>query len=389
MKIGIFGGTFDPVHNGHVALAKSAIEQVPLDKLIVVPARMQPFKVQQEVTSGDHRINMLKRAFQDVPEAEVSSYELEKTGISYTVDTMNYFQKKYPQDFLCFVMGSDAFLRILDWKNSEFLLRQYAFVIGGRPGYKDTDLHEVANKVKEKYGSELIFLNNNLIEQGSTQIRNTVENKIDLSDCVPEDVEEYIISQGLYLNEDIREYIQRNYSEKRKEHTLRVEAIAVKLGQAFGGDINKIRTAALFHDLCRGMEINKLNQYVQDFGLANKYLDNPNLAHAKIGAIFMTKDFGINDQDIINAVSYHTTGRKGMSLLEKIIYLADAIEPGRDYPGVDELREIAFKDLNQAILVSLEQSISFVKEKGYDLENDTIEARNDIFEKIKEDMNGK
>ena len=78
-----------------------------------------------------------------------------------------------------------------------------------------------------------------------------------------------------------------------------------------------------------------------------------------------------------------------MSLLEKIIYLADAIEPGRDYPGVNELREIAFKVLNQAILVSLEQSISFVKEKGYDLENDTIEARNDIFEKIKEDMNGK
>lgn len=103
----------------------------------------------------------------------------------------------------------------------------------------------------------------------------------------------------------------------------------------------------------------------------------------------MARDFGITDKDILNAVNYHTTGRKGMSLLEKIIYIADLIEPGRNYTGVEDIREMALKDLDKALLASLEQSISFVREKGYDLDNDTVEAKNDIIKKIKEDLNGK
>lgn len=388
MKIGIFGGTFDPVHNGHVALAKSAIEQVPFDKLIVVPARIQPFKVHQEVTSGEHRQKMLELAFKDIPEAEVSSYELEKKGISYTVDTMNHFKNKYPNDSVCFVMGTDAFLKILDWKNSEDLLRQYPFVIGGRPGYNEKDLKKVANKVIERYGTSLFFLDNDLVKQESTQIRNGAVKNGNLGSSVPKDVAEYILANGLYLNEDIREYIQKNYSEKRKAHTLQVENTGVKLGLIYGGDIEKIRTAALFHDICRGMEKDKLNEYIKDFGLSEEYLNNPDLAHGKVGAELMVRDFGINDEDVLNAVRYHTTSRKEMSLLEKIIYIADVIEPNRNHPGVEELRELAFKDLDKAILASLNQCISFVKEKGYDLDNDTLEAKNYIMEKIKEDFNG-
>ncbi len=389
MKIGIFGGTFDPVHNGHIALAKSAIKQVPFDKLIVVPARIQPFKVHQDVTSGEHRENMLKLAFKDVPEAEVSSYELKKKGISYTVDTMNYFKNKYPNDSVCFVMGTDAFLKILDWKNSEDLLKEYPFVIGGRPGYNEKDLKEVAKEVVERYGTTLFFLDNDLVKQESTQIRNGAVKEGNLGSSVPKNVEEYILANGLYLNEDIRQYIQKNYSEKRKAHTLQVEITGVKLGLLYGGDIEKIRTAALFHDICRGMGNDQLNQYIKEFGLSEKYLDNPDLAHGKVGAELMVRDFGIDDEDILNAVRYHTTSRKGMSLLEKIIYLADVIEPGRNYAGVEELRELAFIDLDKAILASLDQSISFVKEKGYDLDNNTVEAKNYIKEKIKEDLNGK
>lgn len=389
MKIGIFGGTFDPVHNGHIALAKSAIEQVPFDRLIVVPARMQPFKVHQEVTSGEDRLNMLKLAFRDVPKAEVNGYELGKKGISYTVETMNHFKEEYPNDSVCFLMGTDAFLKILDWKNSEDLLRNYTFVIGGRPGYDEKELQQVANKVREKYGTNLFFLDNDLVRQESTQIRNGAGDRKCLDSSVPRDVKEYILDHGLYLNEDIREYIQNNYSEKRKDHSLQVEITGVQLGLMYGEDIKRIRTAALFHDICRGMEKDQLNKYVKEFGLSDKYLDNPNLAHSKVGAELMARDFGITDGDVLNAVRYHTTGRKGMSLLERIIYLADAIETGRNYPGVEELRALAFKDLDKALLASLKQSISFVREKGYDLDNDTLEAEKDIEKKIKEDLNGK
>jgi nicotinate-nucleotide adenylyltransferase len=392
MKIGIFGGSFDPIHNGHLALAKSSIEQVPLDKLIVVPAKMQPFKMDQEVTSGEHRVNMLKLAFRDFPQAEISRYELEKTGISYTTDTLDYYQSMYPLDTLYFVMGTDAFLRILDWKNSEKMLRRYVFAIGGRPGYRKDDLIKVTDKVKELYNTKLVFLNNDLVKQASTQIRDLAENRINLSTNVPKEVADYIVSEKLYINQDIREYIQHKYTEKRRKHTFQVEETAVKLGQVYGVDVDKIRTASLFHDLCRGMEQDKLNAYVKSFGLDDKYLNKPNLSHGKVGAKLMARDFGVTDQEILDAVSYHTTGRKGMNGLEKIIYLADAIEPDRDYPGVEKLRSIAFEGLDQAVLLSLEQSISFVHKKGYDLDNDTVEAKNDIsdiIDKLREDLNGK
>lgn len=388
MKIGIFGGTFDPVHNGHVALAKSALKQVPLDKLIVMPAQMQPFKVGQKITSGDHRIKMLKLAFCHVPLAEVSSYEIEKAGISYTADTLDYLQDKYPNDSLCFIMGTDAFLRILDWKNSEDMLKNYTFVIGGRPGYKEEDLTEVTSKVKEAYNTKLIFLENELVKQKSSSIRSLAENRINLSTNVPKDVADYILSEDLYQNEDIREYIEKKYSEKRRIHTLGVEETVVKLCEVYDCDTEKARIAALFHDICRGMEVGKLNEYVKYFTIDEKYLDNPNLAHGKVGARLMERDFNIKDKEILDAVSYHTTGRKGMSVLEKVLYLADSIEPSRDYPGVEELRNIAFNGLDQAVLHSLEQSISFIEEKGYDLDNDTVEAKKDIIRKIKEDLDG-
>lgn len=389
MRIGIFGGTFDPVHNGHVALAKCAIEQVPLDKLIVVPAKIQPFKVDKEVTSGNHRIKMLELAFQDVLKTKISSYEIEKTGISYTTDTLDYFQSQYPNDALYFIMGTDAFLRILDWKNSKKMLKRYTFVVGCRPGYRENDVFEVTDKVRKTYQTKLIFLNNDLVKQASTQIRNLAENRINLSTNVPQKVAEYIVAERLYLNQDIREYIKHMYSEKRREHTLQVEKTAVKLGEFYGEDIDKIRTASLFHDICRGMDNDKLNGYVKIFGLDEKYLNNPNLAHGKVGAELMERDFGIKDQDVLDAVRYHTTGRKGMNRLEKIIYLADVIEPGRNYPGVEKLREIAYEGLNNAVLLSLEHSIAFVHEKGYDLDNDSVEARNDIIKIIEEDLNGK
>lgn len=388
MKIGLFGGTFDPVHNGHIALAKSAIEQVPLDRLIVIPAKIQPFKTHQEVTSGDHRINMLKLAFQDVPKAEISEYEVDKSGISYTVDTLNHFREVYPEESLFFLLGSDAFLRIMDWKDSEFILSNFAFVVGGRPGYMEKDLLEVANRVKATYNTEVILLKNKLIKQQSTEIRTLAENRVSLSTNVPEKVAEYIVREGLYLNEDIREFIQHNYSPRLKEHTIQVEATAVDLGKIYGGDINKIRTAALFHDIGRGLDMEALNEYIDFFDLEPRYLDNKNLSHSKVGAKLMERDFGIKDQEILDAVSYHTTGRKGMTLLEKILYLADAIEPNRDYPGVEELRGRAFEDLDRALLMALDQSISFVEEKGYALDKDTIEAKNDIINSIKEDLNG-
>lgn len=187
----------------------------------------------------------------------------------------------------------------------------------------------------------------------------------------------------------ICEYIEKNFSEKRKIHTEGVRQTAMKLAEKYGGGdselVAKSELAALFHDLYRGVPVDVINYYVKHMELDEKrYRDNPNLAHGKIAAIVIQRDFDVKDQDIINAVSYHTTGRPEMSLLEKIIYIADAIEPNRMYPGVEALRKTADRDLDEAVLQSLTNTINYVRGENKYLDEDTVLAKEYFEKKIKE-----
>lgn len=175
--------------------------------------------------------------------------------------------------------------------------------------------------------------------------------------------------------DSIISYIEKNLSEKRRIHTYAVRDTAIKLAAHYDEDIEKTELAALCHDMYRGMRDKVLNMYVRELGLPERYMDNPNLAHGKIAAIMIQREYNITDEDIINAVSFHTTGRADMSLLEKIIYLADTIEPNREYPGVDEVRKLAFEDLDKALLKSMQNTIDYIEQRGFYLDRETIEAR--------------
>ena len=184
----------------------------------------------------------------------------------------------------------------------------------------------------------------------------------------------------------ICEYIEKNFSEKRKIHTEGVRQTAMKLAEKFGEGnpelVEKAELAALYHDMYRGVPVDVLNYYVKHLNLDEKrYKDNANLAHGKIAAIVIQRDFDEKDQDIINAVSYHTTGRPEMSLLEKIIYIADAVEPNRSYPGVQNLRQIVEYDLDKAVLQSLTNTINYVRSEKKFLDEDTVLAK-EYFEKL-------
>ncbi len=184
----------------------------------------------------------------------------------------------------------------------------------------------------------------------------------------------------------IIEYIDRNMTEKRQHHTYAVAEEARKLSLRYGEDVEKAELAALFHDYFRGVSENDINGYVRQLGLDTVYFNNGNLAHSKIAAIIMERDYDIKDQDIINAVSFHTTGRANMSRLEKIIYLADAIEPNRSYPGVEEIRTKAYENLDEACLLSLEHSIKYLRCKGAFLDQDTVMARDSLAVEINKSM---
>ncbi len=186
--------------------------------------------------------------------------------------------------------------------------------------------------------------------------------------------------------DSIEAYIEKNLSEKRKAHVRGVAETAVKLAEAYGADADKARQAALFHDMFRSTPVDVLNMYVRQLGLDSVYLDKANLAHGPIAAIIMERDYGIADADMVQAVRYHTTGRAGMSLLEKVLFLADAMEPGRDYPGVEKIRELAKESLDKACLCSMERSIAYIRERGLFLHEDTIKARDDL--KRKGETNG-
>ena len=163
----------------------------------------------------------------------------------------------------------------------------------------------------------------------------------------------------------IEEYIDRNFSEKRRVHTYGVRDTALKLAEKYGCDMYKTEVAALLHDLYRGVSSDVLNYHVKHLNLDKKYLNNPNLSHGPVAAAMIQRDFKVVDSEIIDAVRYHTTGRPAMSLLDKIIYISDATEPGRHYPGVDRLRAVLKEDLDKACLLSLKKTIDFVISEGH------------------------
>ncbi len=170
------------------------------------------------------------------------------------------------------------------------------------------------------------------------------------------------------------DYIESGLSDKRIEHTYAVTDEAVKLAEHYGADPMKVEIAALLHDMARSMPVEAMNMYVKHLGLPERYKDNPNLSHSKIGAELAAKELGIDDEEILNGISYHTTGRANMSLIEKIVFLADAIEPGRSYPGADEIRKLVYEDIDAACACSLEGTIEFIASKGEYLDEDTVKA---------------
>lgn len=190
------------------------------------------------------------------------------------------------------------------------------------------------------------------------------------------------------LKQEIKVFIEANLKPKRLAHTYSVAQEAMKLADRFGQEdekaelMEKAELASLFHDMYKSTPVETLNEYIKEFGLPNNLIDNPNLAHGKVAAAAMERDYQIDDRELIDAVAYHTTGRAGMNKLEKIVFLADAIEAGRDYPTVDITRKIALTDLDKACINCLERTIEFLESNGADIDMDTINARKDLKENL-------
>ncbi len=198
-RIGILGGTFDPVHYGHIALAEDAVREANLDEVVMIPARIQPFKQDREYASGEDRFNMLALAAGKNDHVTVSRYELEQEGVSYTYLTLRHMQEFYGEDTrLFFITGTDSFLKIDTWRNAPELLTKYSYIIGTRPGYRQDEYREARQRITDAFGTEVISMHKTELDISATQIREMVAAGKPIDDLVPPEVDRYIKEHGLY-----------------------------------------------------------------------------------------------------------------------------------------------------------------------------------------------
>lgn len=200
-KIGILGGTFDPVHYGHIYLAEQAVSECGLDLLLVIPAKIQPFKVDQPVTGESKRFEMAKLAFEGINKVKVSDLEFKREGVSYTIHTLREVQKQFgPNANIYFIVGTDAFLKVEIWREAEALLREFAFIVGMRPGYKEGELTAFIEKLKNRHNTVIQVIQNRQVFISSTEIKEKIASGESCEAFFPPEVERYINENGLYRN---------------------------------------------------------------------------------------------------------------------------------------------------------------------------------------------
>lgn len=182
----------------------------------------------------------------------------------------------------------------------------------------------------------------------------------------------------MWSEQMMEDYLKKHLKNERYEHSIRVRNTAIELADFFKEDNDKAKIAGLIHDCSKNMEDEEIINIIEKNGYTIDEIErkSPNIMHGLAGAIIAKEIMGVYDQDIFNAIAYHTTGRKNMSVLEKIIYIADYIEPMRNFPGVENLRELTYKNLDEALLMSFDNTIKYVIERKQLIHYKTIEARN-------------
>ena len=374
MRIGIFGGSFNPVHNGHIHLARSAADEFSLDKVFLVPSRISPHRSSSEYVSAEDRLAMLHAAVSVDERLDVSDYELSVDRVSYTIYTIEHFRSLYPDDELFLLVGSDMLMCFDKWFRYEDILEEASLCVISRITGDSEQLRKKAEELG-KFG-EVLIGNAEPLEISSTEIRKKIAKNKNISCYLDENVVQYIRLKGLYSlrgetkvhydPDEKKKYLKAHLSAKRYAHSLNVAAECRKLAQKYGEDPDKAYYAGLLHDICKELPDEEQKALVinSGFTVCREELETRSLWHAIAGAYFIKTNFGVEDIDILNAVRFHTVGRAGMSRLEEIVYLGDLISAERDYKDVDKMRKLTYSSLNAAMLEALSFSMKSVIKKG-------------------------
>lgn len=380
MRIAVYGGSFDPPHRGHVEAARIAWETLSPDRLLIMPGSVPPHKEPGEDSpSPEERLALCRLAFDELPGVEVSELELRRGGTSYTADTVEQLLTLYPGAELTLVIGEDMLRCFESWYRFRYLLSICALAILPRPEGDGEELRSLCERFEREYGAQLRILPYEPIAVSSREIRERLPRRLG-ADMLPDAVYAEIIRCRRYGAQPelswLRQRVYDGYlKESRIAHVAGCEAEAVRLALRWGEDAEKAAEAAILHDITKKLPVADQLNLCEKYGIIEHHAEfsYPAIMHAMTGAALARERFGVDDE-VYGAIRWHTTGRPDMTRLEKIVYLADAIEPSRDYPAVEKLRALAEEDLDAALLRTMERTLAYLRQLGQEPCPDTAEA---------------
>lgn len=365
MRLGIYGGTFSPPHNGHVEAAEAFCREMRLDKLLIIPTFVPPHKITSDDATPEQRLEMCKLAFSHIPCAEISNMEIRRGGKSYTYLTLEELSGDGVELF--FLCGTDMILTFDEWKRYEYIFSLATICYARRENY-DQNTRKIEEKIRQyqKLGAKIIEIDHKVNEISSTEIRSLLISRRD-NKTLDRSVFDYIVKTGIYMSSDFsQELIDRVralISERRFNHTLGVvrasEHIARSIDPAL---VVKAKHAALLHDVTKEMNQDSLiSSY--NIALTDDDKKSPETLHALTAVPYISENFpGFAAGDILTAIKTHTTGDENMSILSKILFVADYVEEGRRYPSSAELRNALYSELaasrnKEEALVALDRAV--------------------------------
>ena len=380
-RIGIYGGTFNPPHIGHIRAAAYAVKELHLDRLLVIPSRISPHKqLPKDSPTPQQRLEMLKIATAGLENMEVSDLELNREGTSYTYQTVQQVRRMYPDAKIFLLMGTDMFLSFHSWRNPELITKDATLAVFYRGDKNEVDA--IKSRVAEVEW-EVELIENPIIDISSPQLRRMLV--FGCADSfLPQGVGDYIRSHGFYGTdecyrdlpmEEVEKVVVSLLDPKRVAHVLGCRDTAVELAKIWGADETDAARAALLHDITKALD-GPLQLTLSDaYGtILDKFgKDHPKTLHALTGSLVAQRIFGENEA-VVSAIRSHTTGKAGMNTLEKIIYVADYMEPNRDFPGVNKLRHLAKTDLDGAMKLGLEMTLAHLARQGSSVSPESLEA---------------
>lgn len=392
MRIGLFGGTFDPVHVGHAALAEAALAAGNLDRLIVMPAGQPPHKTGQVVSMAGYRYEMCWQAFSGHPHFEVSDLEILRAGPSYTLDTIRQLKNQLPAGAeLILVYGSDILNDIEKWHQPAAIMAESSLLLGVRGGSSRSESKARAADLCERYDARIAFFDAPEIELSSTVVREAVAAGQSIHSWVPDKVARTISKNKLYLYQSDLMAVSKTLTDqlsmlerqiwplldrKRLLHSLNVTVYALHLAQIYNVDLTQAGVAAMLHDCAKCLSRHETQEYAKLMG--DDALLDRELAHGPAGAWLARERFSVDDPAILRAINYHTTGSPGMTSLDKIIFIADKVEPARTYDNLEEIRRLVEFDLDAALKICLSEINLFLKREKLKPHPYTVSAQAEL-----------